>query len=132
MQQPASPIAIEGSLAMRLARHWAELARLAWPVMLSRAGLLTLTLVDIVMVGRFGTGALAHMAMGYSVFVPIMVTGIGAMVGIIAIVSQRWGGGRPDRRGRGVRPRPEMGADRRRRGQPGDRAGRAVPAADRP
>lgn len=93
MQQPASPIAIEGSLAMRLARHWAELARLAWPVMLSRAGLLTLTLVDIVMVGRFGTGALAHMAMGYSVFVPIMVTGIGAMVGIIAIVSQRWGAG---------------------------------------
>ena len=38
--------------AARLARHWAALFRLAWPVMVSRAGVLLLAMADVVMVGR--------------------------------------------------------------------------------
>lgn len=80
-------------LSARLARHWGALFRLAWPVMLSRAGILTLSLADIIMVGRLASGDLAHLAMGYAVFVPIMVSAIGTLVGIVAVTARHAGAG---------------------------------------
>jgi MATE family multidrug resistance protein len=77
----------------RLLASWGALFRLAWPVMLSRAGILTLTLADMVMVGRYGTVPLSHLSMGYAVFVPIMVTGIGSLVGIMALTARHVGAG---------------------------------------
>lgn len=83
-------------LGPRLIAHWSDLFRLAWPVMLSRAGIFTLSLADIVMVGRFETGALAGLGLALAVFVPVMVTGVGAMIGIVALSSQSMGAGRPE------------------------------------
>ncbi|RMF39418.1 MAG: MATE family efflux transporter [Alphaproteobacteria bacterium] len=77
--------------------HWGELLRLAWPVMLSRAGILVLTITDVIMVGRYDTTELSHIAMGYAVMVPVMVTGVGAMMGIIAVTAQHSGAGRSDK-----------------------------------
>ncbi len=80
----------------RLRRHWAELFVLAWPVILSRAGLVVLSLVSIILVGRYGTLELTHLAMGLAIFMPVMVTGIGAMVGVVALTARHTGEGRPD------------------------------------
>jgi multidrug resistance protein, MATE family len=79
--------------AARLARHWAALFRLAWPVMVSRAGVLLLAMADVVMVGRYDTIELAHMSLAFAVFVPVFVTGIGAMVGIVSTTARAQGAG---------------------------------------
>lgn len=79
----------------RLARHLGALAQLAWPVMLSRAGILLLGLADVVMLGRYSTQALGEASVSLGLFVPIMVTGVGLQTGLIALVSRRHGAGEP-------------------------------------
>lgn len=80
----------------RLQRHWSELIRLAWPVVLSRAGILLLALTDFIMVGSYAAHELAWLGMGYAISVPIMLIGIGGCVGIVAEASRHTGAGRPD------------------------------------
>jgi multidrug resistance protein, MATE family len=84
------------SFGQRLARHAASLGRLAWPVVLSRAGILLMAVADVVMVGRYDTVALGHLALGFAVFVPLFVTGIGAMVGIVSVTARAKGAGETD------------------------------------
>ncbi|MEL6677609.1 MAG: MATE family efflux transporter [Pseudomonadota bacterium] len=82
--------------ASRLRRHWVELIRLAWPVMLSRLGILVMALVDAVMLGRFDTVALAGFALGLSIFLPVMVSGIGGTVGVVSVAARHHGAGRTE------------------------------------
>jgi multidrug resistance protein, MATE family len=84
------------TFAQRLARHWAALFVLAWPVMLSRAGILLMSMADVVMVGRFDTIELGYLALGFAVFIPVFVTGIGAMVGIVSVAARTKGAGGRD------------------------------------
>lgn len=79
----------------RLLRHVSALARLAWPVMLSRAGILAMSLVDVIMLGRYGTEALAQASVSLGLFIPIMVSGVGLQMGVISIIARRHGAGRP-------------------------------------
>lgn len=79
---------------LRLRRHLGLLARLAWPVMLSRAGILAMALVDVVMLGRYATMALAEASVALGLFIPIMVTAVGLQMGVISLVSRRYGAGR--------------------------------------
>lgn len=81
-------------LRPRFARHAARLATLAWPVMLSRAGILSMALVDVIMLGRYDTLALAQASVALGLFVPVMVTGVGLQMGTVSIVSRRHGAGR--------------------------------------
>ena len=77
----------------RLKWHVAELLTLAWPVMLSRAGILIMALVDIVMLGNYGFGAVGISNLGISIFVPILVVTIGLCSGVVPVVSQAFGAG---------------------------------------
>lgn len=79
--------------AARLARHWRALFHLAWPVVFSRAGLVVMAFADVVMTGRYDTQALAALSLGYAVTMPIYVTGIGCMSGIIATTARDQGSG---------------------------------------
>ncbi len=81
------------AFAGRARRHLAALATLAWPVVLSRAGILLMSLVDVVMLGRYDTFALAEASVALGLFVPVMVTGVGLQMGVISIVSRRSGAG---------------------------------------
>jgi MATE family multidrug resistance protein len=76
-------------------RHLGALTRLAWPVMLSRAGILAMALVDVLMLARYETLALAQASVALGLFVPIMVTGVGLQMGVISLVARRHGAGRP-------------------------------------
>lgn len=69
------------------------IARLAWPTMLSRFGVLLMGFVDIVMVGRYATEELAYAALGYSLFMPALVTVIGLQVGVLPLVARAYGAG---------------------------------------
>lgn len=77
-------------------RHALDLIRLAWPVMLSRAGMLAMAFVDIAMLGRYGPDAPGVAGLGLAVFIPVMVVSIGLVSGIVPVVSHAWGAG--DRR----------------------------------
>ncbi|MEM9045096.1 MAG: MATE family efflux transporter [Pseudomonadota bacterium] len=77
----------------RLKWHVAELLTLAWPVMLSRAGILIMALVDIIMLGNYGFGAVGISNLGISIFVPILVVTIGLCSGLVPVVSQAYGAG---------------------------------------
>lgn len=80
----------------RLLRYWLALFRLSWPVVLNRAGLVLMGVVSVVMVGRYDTEALAGFALGNAVIMPMLVAGIGCLVGIIAVTAREHGAGGAD------------------------------------
>ncbi|WP_299134761.1 MATE family efflux transporter [uncultured Amaricoccus sp.] len=80
----------------KLLRHWQALFLLAWPVVLSRAGILIMTLVGVMMVGQHDTFELAKLSLGSAVFFPLLVTGVGCMVGVISSASREMGSRDPD------------------------------------
>lgn len=69
------------------------LSRLAWPTMLSRSGILIMAFVDIVMVGRYATEELAYAALGFSLFIPALVTTIGLQFGVVPEIARNFGAG---------------------------------------
>jgi len=77
----------------RVAYHVGDLMRLAWPVMLSRAGILIMAFCDIAMLGRYAPGAVGVSNLGLSVFIPLMVMTIGLSTGVVAVVSRAYGAG---------------------------------------
>jgi MATE family multidrug resistance protein len=97
LQQPeTTPVGVPETLAARLPRNWVALFYLAWPVVLSRAGLVILVLTAIVLVGRHDTLALAQLSLGNAVFFPLVVTGVGAMVGVISQTAREKGANSTD------------------------------------
>lgn len=81
---------------MSIARLWQDivtLLNLAWPVMVSRAGILTLTITDTVMVGRYASEHLAYLGVGlvpHNIFILIL---LGLIMGTPVLVSNRFGAG---------------------------------------
>jgi MATE family multidrug resistance protein len=80
-------------LAPHIWRHFADLLHLAWPVMLSRAGILVMAFTDIAMLGRYGAGAIGELNLGASIFVPLLVVAIGLTSGLVPVVSNAFGAG---------------------------------------
>ncbi len=80
-------------IGAKIRRHVADLLRLAWPVMLSRAGILVMAFVDIAMLGRYGPGAPGLMGLGVAIFVPAMVIAIGLVSGMVPVVARAHGAG---------------------------------------
>lgn len=69
------------------------LLNLAWPVVISRTGILTLGIVDTMMVGRYASEHLAYLGIGMvpsNIFILIM---IGLLMGTSVVVSNRFGAG---------------------------------------
>ncbi|MGP1396582.1 MAG: MATE family efflux transporter [Inquilinaceae bacterium] len=79
----------------RLKRHLAELARLAVPVVIARLGLMTMTLVDTAMVGRFSTTELAYQSIGVApVDLPIIAS-VGLLMGTLVLTATALGANSP-------------------------------------
>ncbi len=77
----------------RLKRHVTELVRLAGPVVVTRAGIMAMALVDTIMVGRYATRDLADLSIAMAVFAPVMVTLMGMMTGTIVVAANAFGRG---------------------------------------
>lgn len=69
---------------------------LALPVVLSELGWMTMTLVDLVMVGRLGPAAIGAVGLGNAIYYAPSLFGIGLLLGLDTLVSQFWGAGRFD------------------------------------
>ena len=78
-------------LAARLRRHLTELIRLAAPVVVTRAGILTMAAVDVAMLGRTTVDQVAYHGLGVAPFVVITVTGIGLLFGTVVMTSHAVG-----------------------------------------
>ena len=81
----------ETAVRAELSFHAKDLLRLAWPVMLSRAGILVMAFADIAMLGRYSDQAVGVSNLGIAIFVPIIVVSIGLVSGMVPVVSQAYG-----------------------------------------
>lgn len=77
--------------------NWTEqavaTARLAGPVIVARAGMLVLAMVDTVMTGRAGADQLAYLGAGLAVQIALLLFGIGSLMGTGILVAQAHGAG---------------------------------------
>ena len=72
------------------------LLALAIPVVLSELGWMTMTIVDLIMVGRLGPAAIGAVGLGNAIYYAPSLFGIGLLLGLDTLVSQSWGAGRFD------------------------------------
>ena len=79
----------------RLRRHLREITRLAWPVVLARSGILSMSLADTIMVGRFSTLELAYQGIGLAPVGTILVSSLGLLLGTLVMTAHALGAGRP-------------------------------------
>ncbi|MEL7468349.1 MAG: MATE family efflux transporter [Pseudomonadota bacterium] len=96
-------IPADETVGAKILRHTADLLRLAWPVMLSRAGILIMAFADIAMLGRYGDGAVGISNLAIAIFVPVIVMTIGMASGMVPDVSQAYGAGHREECGRAFR-----------------------------
>lgn len=82
---------------MTLREHFNTTFLLAYPVMLSQLGQVSVGVADSMMVGRLGALPLAAASLGNSIFFVIMMFGIGVSMGITPLVSVADGKGKPKR-----------------------------------
>lgn len=85
----------ESWLLSRIRRHVSELLRLAAPVIVARAGLLVMAMVDVVFVGRYGTLDLAQLSLANAPVGALIASGTGLLIGTLAMTAKALGQGRP-------------------------------------
>jgi MATE family multidrug resistance protein len=68
-----------------------RLLKLAMPLVLTQAGQMSVQLIDNAMVGRVGSTELAAASFANSIYVMIMVFGLGIFIGITPLISQALG-----------------------------------------
>ncbi len=71
--------------------YYAELLRLATPLVLTQAGQMSVQLIDNAMVGRYGTAELAAASFANSIYVVIMLFGLGVYLGITPLIGRARG-----------------------------------------
>ncbi len=76
---------------MTVAEHYRTNLRIAIPVMMGQLGHIMVSVADSVMVGQLGTIPLAAVAFGNSIYVILMVFGLGITYGITPLVAQSIG-----------------------------------------
>ena len=72
------------------------LLALAIPVVLSELGWMTMTIVDLVMVGRLGPDSIGAVGLGNAIYYAPSLFGIGLLLGLDTLVAQSWGARRFD------------------------------------
>lgn len=72
-------------------RELRELLRLASPIVLSELGWMTMSVVDLAMVGKLGPAAIGAVGLGNAIYYGPSLFGIGLLLGLDTVVSQAWG-----------------------------------------
>ena len=94
---PSPEIAVfEQPAPSHMGEELRALLALAIPVVLSELGWMTMTIVDLIMVGRLGPDAIGAVGLGNAIYYAPSLFGIGLLLGLDTLVSQSWGAGRFD------------------------------------
>jgi MATE family multidrug resistance protein len=81
----------EQSTRVDLAAELRALLALAIPVALSEIGWMTMTVVDVIMVGKLGPVAIGAVGLGNAIYYAPSIFGIGLLLGLDTLVSHSWG-----------------------------------------
>lgn len=95
-QGRAAEVFDHSGAAVHLGAELRALLALAIPVVLSELGWMTMTIVDLVMVGRLGPAAIGAVGLGNAIYYAPSLFGIGLLLGLDTLVSQSWGARRYD------------------------------------
>lgn len=76
---------------VNLAAELRALLALAIPVALSEIGWMTMTIVDVIMVGKLGPASIGAVGLGNAIYYAPSLFGIGLMLGLDTLVSRSWG-----------------------------------------
>ena len=82
-----------------LRAHLRETLRLALPVMLARLGVLTIVTMDTAMSGHASGDDLAWYSVAIAPQIPLLLVGIGLLMGTVVLTAQAVGAGAPERCG---------------------------------
>jgi MATE family multidrug resistance protein len=95
---PTAPLAVfdQHQRPSDLGEELRALLAIAIPVVLSELGWMTMTIVDLIMVGRLGPDAIGAVGLGNAIYYAPSLFGIGVLLGLDTLVSQSWGAGRFD------------------------------------
>lgn len=74
-------------------QHVKETLKLSAPLIIGQLGQMFMGVVDSMMVGQIGTADLAAVAIGHGLFMIIQIFGFGLTLGIVPVVSERFGAG---------------------------------------
>lgn len=88
---PATGPAALRRTPLRLRRHLSELIRLAVPIIVTRAGLLIMSVVDAAMLGRTTAEEVAYHGLGVAPFVAFSITCVGLLFGTLVMTSHAVG-----------------------------------------
>lgn len=72
-----------------------ELLQLAWPVVISRLGIMVMGLTDAIVVGRHSAEQLAFHALGWAPTSVMLTTAVGLLMGVQVMTARLVGAGRP-------------------------------------
>jgi MATE family multidrug resistance protein len=76
-----------------------DLLHLAWPVVLSRLGIMTMGLTDAIVVGNYSARQLGYHALGWAPSMIVMTTSVGLLMGVQIMTARHTGEGRRDATG---------------------------------
>jgi MATE family multidrug resistance protein len=88
------------SPANTLRRHVARTLVLAWPMILSRVGIVTMFALDVIVLGRAGASELADYVLGQSIQDSLIGMMIGLLLGVPVLVARETGAGNDAAAGR--------------------------------
>ena len=80
-----------------------ELWLLAWPVVVSRLGIMTMGLTDALVVGRYSAEQLGFLALGWAPSAVVVTVAIGLLSGVQVMASRAIGEGKPRKAGAALR-----------------------------
>jgi MATE family multidrug resistance protein len=92
MTAPSSPLSMRPAARSRR-EHLRRTLQLALPVMLGRIGILMMVAVDTAMTGHQGPVQLAYYALAMAPQIPMLLVGIGLLLGTIVLTAQADGAG---------------------------------------
>jgi MATE family multidrug resistance protein len=75
------------------ARHVRRTLVLAWPMILSRVGIVTMHTMDVIVLGRAGAGPLSDYVLGQAIQDSLLAMVIGLMLGVPVLVARETGSG---------------------------------------
>lgn len=83
-----------GAPANTIQADLAALSRLAWPVVLSRLGIMTMGLTDTIVVGRYSAVQLGYHALGWAPTAVVVTVALGLLTGVQVMTARMIGEGR--------------------------------------
>jgi MATE family multidrug resistance protein len=84
------------SRPLRAPQGLGELLSLAWPVILSRLGIMTMGLTDAIVVGRYSAEQLGFHALAWAPTSIVLTTAVGLLMGVQVMTARHLGEGRPE------------------------------------